>query len=315
MGSVLSFFKKEGPIEKVLEEMDHRIKDIEERSLTYRTRWRNAISLLVLYGVVLECAYLFFFYLWIFRSTESDFLEKALWGIPIFAIFSVCWTLKVIINFYYSRRVTNDELELQTMKKRQKTKLEEFAKATDFYKTRELLNRYTKTLVDPNTPGKETPVKKTPTKPEETPGLRHRNVGTPAPANPPPVEAQPAPPQPEIELPPMRPVPPIYIAVPADRRQDPPDRVAPPPDPNRPWYDKLIDSLVGDNPDHSSALICERCRQHNGIVPKEEMENIQFKCRSCGHFNEKGQEQPSVAQQLPTTEPNEQKEESEEKGN
>ena len=35
---------------------------------------------------------------------------------------------------------------------------------------------------------------------------------------------------------------------------------APPPDPNQPWYDKLIDYLVGDNPEQSVMLVCVNCR-------------------------------------------------------
>ena len=45
-------------------------------------------------------------------------------------------------------------------------------------------------------------------------------------------------------------------------------------DPNRPWYDKLVDYLVGDTPEELKSLICENCGRNNGFVPRDEMATI-----------------------------------------
>jgi len=258
MGGILSYFRRDAPIEKVLEEMDGKIRIIEERHLTYRTNWRNWISALLLYSFIFELSYLLFFYLYVYRDESA-----------------------IIV------RVSGDELELAALKAQQKSKLEEFARLTDFYKTRDILNRYAKTLNPPQSPSttdnkpKKVPITpKTPT-PDPT-GLRHRHPSTPLPTTP-------TIPQPiEKPIPPPAPGNPVYMPLPIDHRNWQRTVPKPPVDPNRPWYDKLVDYLVGDDLEQSAPLLCEKCGQNNGLIPKDEMQTIQFKCKFCQHFNEKG---------------------------
>ncbi|KAJ1989976.1 hypothetical protein GGI25_003264 [Coemansia spiralis] len=56
---------------------------------------------------------------------------------------------------------------------------------------------------------------------------------------------------------------------------------------SRPWLDKLVDQLVGDvgSEEDKYALICRHCYAHNGLVLEEEIEDIQYTCPKCGHFN------------------------------
>lgn len=56
---------------------------------------------------------------------------------------------------------------------------------------------------------------------------------------------------------------------------------------SKPWLDKLVDQLVGDsgNANDKYALICRHCYAHNGLVPEEEIHDIQYTCPRCGKFN------------------------------
>lgn len=44
---------------------------------------------------------------------------------------------------------------------------------------------------------------------------------------------------------------------------------------SQPWYDKMVDALVGDvGPETKYALICRHCNAHNGLVLPQEIETI-----------------------------------------
>ncbi|GAA99329.1 uncharacterized protein L969DRAFT_86565 [Mixia osmundae IAM 14324] len=61
-----------------------------------------------------------------------------------------------------------------------------------------------------------------------------------------------------------------------------------PPTPTRGWVDKIADALLGENeqlPTSKYALICQKCFSHNGLALKEELDEIQYTCPRCGHFN------------------------------
>lgn len=46
-------------------------------------------------------------------------------------------------------------------------------------------------------------------------------------------------------------------------------------------FDKLIDAVVGDGPDHRFALICRRCAAHNGMALAEEFEFLCEQVHIC----------------------------------
>ncbi|KAI8138757.1 hypothetical protein BJV82DRAFT_629600 [Fennellomyces sp. T-0311] len=63
-----------------------------------------------------------------------------------------------------------------------------------------------------------------------------------------------------------------------------PPIIAPPRQPQ--WYDRVVDAIVGDaGPDTKFALICNFCFTHNGLVMPEEVDTIQYRCRSCQKLN------------------------------
>jgi len=297
MGSILSFFKKEKTIEKVLEQIDQQIHDAEIRQMGYKTSWRTITSYLMAWSFLFELLYFVWWYFW-FQQQRHDALETSKYFSPLLLIPIVAWVVSRILNFYYSRRISQDVLWLRELKAKQKSKLEEFAKATDFYKTQAIINRYQKTLETVDTDKTEKPTRDT-KQTDPSIGLHHRPPPSKQMVSPPPqfrpqipevINSQPLPTTPHT-------VPTYTMPVPADRRfivsQNPrlpnaPTTVAQVPPGERAWYDKLVDFVIGEGPEHNMAMICEKCLAHNGLAPKEEMEQIQFRCRNCNHFNQKG---------------------------
>lgn len=47
------------------------------------------------------------------------------------------------------------------------------------------------------------------------------------------------------------------------------------------WFDRVMDSLIGDDRMSKYALICPRCHSHNGLVRPEDYETIQYTCPNC----------------------------------
>ncbi|GAM26912.1 hypothetical protein SAMD00019534_100870 [Acytostelium subglobosum LB1] len=56
----------------------------------------------------------------------------------------------------------------------------------------------------------------------------------------------------------------------------------------RSFFDKIVDYLINDGPRYGSPIICAKCHSHNGYVPSSELASIQFRCRYCQSFNQRG---------------------------
>jgi len=312
MGTIFSFFRKKEEVsfEKVLQEIDTKIKEIEEKQQGYRTRWRARISSLLFWGVILELFYGLYFY---FGTNSNSTMETILWISPLLFIPICGWIMKIVINLYYNRKISNEAIELEDLKGKQKSKLDELARATDFYKTQALLTRYSKTLTSPTADTKNNNAQQ-----PHNSGLKlRRPPQTTQPMQPSPkpqsLYNSPVPPKsvnvaqtlvnnapvPDANVNPPKALGPIYMPVPRDRIEISAPSPSPTfvPDPNRAWYDKLIDYVIGEGPEQSTALICQQCKSHNGFVPKDELDFMEFKCRTCEHLNKKKRENPLSLQQ------------------
>ncbi|CAF0948860.1 unnamed protein product [Brachionus calyciflorus] len=56
--------------------------------------------------------------------------------------------------------------------------------------------------------------------------------------------------------------------------------------PNRTFFDKILDFIIGEGPNNRYALICKNCHFHNGMALKEEFEYVAFRCAYCLFYNE-----------------------------
>ncbi|KAH6908195.1 hypothetical protein BKA70DRAFT_1280941 [Coprinopsis sp. MPI-PUGE-AT-0042] len=197
-------------------------------------------------------------------GTKNAQVEKFVKGVPV--------AVGPIVALFI-RRIK----QLQRLMKERRDKVEEIKKKTNYYTTRDLLQKYDET--SSGNPG-------------ETP-LRKRNGG-PVPPNTPFTPRQPQPQQqqgpraplaidPRLRTPASKPpVDPRLTAI------TPSYQVVPP---RKQWYDKVADAILGDDdssfqsPSSRYALICEKCFMHNGLVKESMWEEAQYVCPKCGHFN------------------------------
>lgn len=149
------------------------------------------------------------------------------------------------------------EKTLVTLRKQQREKIEEIKKKTNYYTTRNLLDRYDESVSRPVTPQRRQV-------PPQTPVQRQPNQKQVPP------KPQNAPAPPTSQLP---------FARTFSHRRSSVRRVnkslampvTPQPPPRKQWYDKLADAILGDDdptgsPSSRYALICQRCFAHNGLV-------------------------------------------------
>ena len=167
--------------------------------------------------------------------------------------------------------------------------MEDIKKKTNYYSTQELLNKYDTSPV--NSPLRQRVVS-TPVQPT-TPQRLQPPPGTPR---------APAPPALQPQLPGTS-----FLAI--HQCHQPVFSIIASPSPFTPrkqWYDKVADVLLGDEDVNTTnsryALICEKCRAHNGLVKASLWDDtgpylvhfhlqlhrpidLEYICPKCNHFN------------------------------
>ncbi|KNZ72597.1 Lunapark like protein [Termitomyces sp. J132] len=236
--------------------------DIQERQVQLseiRLRERRATLLVTLYTLAAWGAYISLWYLGALphlSRQRSNGVEKAAKGAPV--IIGPIFTLSLkrrIVQIWYKRKGDAEEKTLQHLMKQQRSKVEEIKKKTNYYTTRDLLQRF-----------------------DDTPGLRQRVV---------PALTQPKTPQRLFQASNGSSITPT----PNSSQPQPPTPLPPTNSPRKQWYDKLADALLGDDdhtPNQSAsryALICEKCFAHNGLVKESMWADTQYICPKCNHFN------------------------------
>ena len=209
------------------------------------------------------------------------------------------------------------EKTLKEVLRKQRDTVEEIKKKTNYYNTRNLLEKYDE---------------QSPLSPAATP-LRRRNV--PPPSMPQtPLVSQPTPlPQQHLQTPngqgrgPVLQLSRAYYCPPVTRCADTSHLATPQPiqAARKHWYDKLADAILGDDDDQSTtvaasryALICQKCFAHNGLVKENVWEDTrqslcmvaicrlltviwtEYVCPKCGFFNPSARSKKRAAQRTPS---------------
>jgi predicted RNA-binding Zn-ribbon protein involved in translation (DUF1610 family) len=167
-----------------------------------------------------------------------------------------------MMQIWYSWKGGREEKTLMEVLKKQRAKVEEIKKKTNYYSTRNLIEKYD----EPS-----------PLSPGATP-LRRRNVSPPSPQTP------------------LAPQPPPQLKTPNGQTKGPMLQLSPTPQPiqatRKHWYDKFADAILGEDDEQSAsvaasryALICQKCFSHNGLVKESQWEDTQYVCPKCGFFN------------------------------
>ncbi|KAK0443975.1 uncharacterized protein EV420DRAFT_1575786 [Desarmillaria tabescens] len=261
MSFLFSLFRKtkEDDYETVLASLALDIQKRQTKLADIRLRERRSTLLVTLYTFVAWVVYVALWYTGALPSLAGYYrnlrVEKAVKGLPVVIGPIIILFIRRIVQIWYTRKGDAEEKTLQKLMKEQRTKVEEIKKKTNYYSTRELLQRYDESSPAPSP-------------------LRQRIVAQPQGS-------------------PSTPTRPINGNAGGSALNTPQNQAAtlasppqPPPGPSRKqWYDKLADAVLGDDDQARFALICEQCFAHNGLVKESVWEDTQYVCPKCNHFN------------------------------
>ncbi|KAJ1651525.1 hypothetical protein IWQ61_007931 [Dispira simplex] len=301
MGALLSVFRGSGDTDyqQVLADLDEKIRRSQSQLAEIKVGEKKWSTVFLVYSLFAYAIYSLVFYLYL--NHQDDPLRSWLYkAIPVGLGPLFIYYTRKCIQLWYCRRQAWAETRIAALKEKQRAKVEELKKKTAYYTTKTLLERYDA----PKAPvraaaGVSTAQVKRPPMPSPAAQFRQRMPGSgPLPSA-------------TVGRPPIPP-PGVQIPVPLDNK----DRVVPPgtnpavnrpashsavptkptvakpmgPGPmslsHRPWYDKLVDKIVGEEgPENRYALICRNCFAHNGLVLPQELQTTQYLCPKCGFFN------------------------------
>lgn len=268
------FQKNEEDDESVLSALAQDIQKRQTKLDEIRLRERRTTLSASLYMVSLWFLYAAAWYSGIMGQTFRNKTEKAIRALPVVIGPIIVLFIRRIVQLWFNRKGNAEEKTLRELRKKQHNKVEEIKKKTNYYSTRDLLQKYEQG--SPSNSPLRTPQRAGPMPNGNRPGpssAQQTPLSRPSPSQPPP----------NITL-----SPPVAIQ------------------PRKQWYDKLADAVLGDDGGDSDvaryALICEKCFAHNGLVKESVWEETQYVCPKCQHFNpsKRAKKQTSLSPTSPT---------------
>ncbi|WOO78481.1 Endoplasmic reticulum junction formation protein lunapark [Vanrija pseudolonga] len=320
--SILSWFSWSKPtdFETVLSELASQIAEAKLSLSEIRLRERRYILLVTSYSVTLWAVWTGLWFVgmlpwwllgWRPGSTKADVAGLA--GVVAGPI--LIWALNRIVSYVFGRQRTREENHLRSLLKKQRAQIDEIKKITNYDSTRKLIEQYDTGVIPatpqrPGQPGPQTPQRPSP----QTPTRPGGELGSPLPDGTPGAPqggddqdgpgAPGAPGTPRAPghlvgaggtpgLAPSTPVP-VPHGISAEQaafiRMQMQNIQPVLPTPEKKWYDRLADSILGDDPTQAPqnkyALVCAECFTHNGLIgSKYEWERMQWICPRCKHLN------------------------------
>ncbi|XP_011301002.1 protein lunapark-B isoform X1 [Fopius arisanus] len=309
MGILISRFRKKKTTIEVLEDLDSKIKEIQQYGQTTEQRHKKIVGTLIIYSVILYVVTAILFYFYFFPAALYDqlFYIIPLLIFPLLIVFT-----KKLVTWYYKRKISRNQEKLSTMQEQKKKILEDVTETETYKKAKEILLKFApdQLRMTPLTPQPASKVivspASTPRRPstpqavvQPLPGggeLRRRaltlsspqensSVGRSfsgsipigvAPVGTPPVSSLPSRPHNSAIMGPRSPLPRPILPQ------------------QRSYLDRLVEYLVGDGPSNRYALICHQCDSHNGMALKEEFEYFGFRCCYCNYWNPARKQKPSA---------------------
>ncbi|KAF8733952.1 hypothetical protein AX14_003522 [Amanita brunnescens Koide BX004] len=267
--------KEEGDYETILAKLADDVHNRQTRLSGIRLRERRSTLLVTLYTLAGWGAYISLWYTGLlprfYGTRRQSEVEKAIKAIPVILGPIIILFIRRIVQIWYQRKGDAEEKTLQELLKKQRSVVEDIKKKTNYYSTQELLSKYDTSPVNSPLRQRVVPMPIQPT----TPQRRQATPITPRAPAPPTLQPHlPAPPSPFM--------------------------------PRKQWYDKVADVLLGDEDSNVTnsryALICEKCRAHNGLVKESLWDdtgqyfvtfqqqfhqsiNVEYICPKCNHFN------------------------------
>ncbi|XP_078661123.1 endoplasmic reticulum junction formation protein lunapark-B-like isoform X2 [Branchiostoma floridae x Branchiostoma belcheri] len=174
MGAVLTRFKKKQTTVEVLEGLDKEIQSLEQFKRHNEELQRRYVGGLLIYSIVLYIAAAVMFY---FLFFPEGWQERVIRSLPLLMFPLLIWTVKKLLHWYFVRRITKKESQLEDLREKKKNILEDVMEHETYKAAKEILERFG--------PSKEEPT------PEQTPpGSPRRQPGPPIPTPGPPPPGQ-----------------------------------------------------------------------------------------------------------------------------
>ncbi|CAG8517152.1 197_t:CDS:1 [Paraglomus brasilianum] len=276
MGPLLSLLrlkeKDDDNYEKILSELDEQISTSEVRLCDIKLRQKRSTIFWLAFSTVLYIAYVSGWYFFGWKSKYDETWQ--LWLLKLFPVFAfpcIIWMVKKFMSMWYRRKEANERSQLKHLVARKKLKIEELKKKTGYYATQNLIERFdvnnsqkslAKSVNFPALPNEWSQNDAHFTDNSQVPatGLRLRLPTSTSET------------KDESSL-----TPPGYYNTTIPPSNTPLKRT---------WYDRVIDLLAGEEgPYKKYALICSNCHAHNGLVSQQDLNDVQYFCPKCNHFN------------------------------
>ncbi|PPR04846.1 hypothetical protein CVT24_007234 [Panaeolus cyanescens] len=271
MSFLRSLFAKKGEedYETVLSNLANEVEKRQIHLSEIRLRERRSTLVVTLYTLAAWIAYVSAWYMEFLPSLQgmqyvsSRGVERAIHTFPVIVGPILVLFIRRVVQIWYKRKGDAEEKALKELMKRRRDKVEEIKKKTNYYTTRDLLQKYDEPTQVGTPLRQRFPPGQIPATPQQrplAPGTARPNQ-TPGPSAG--LQAH------------LNPTTPSFPVAP----------------PRKQWYDKLADAILGDDdpgfasPASRYALICEKCFAHNGLVREDMWEQSQYVCPKCGHFN------------------------------
>ncbi|CAH0716926.1 unnamed protein product, partial [Brenthis ino] len=281
MGLILSRFRRKKTTIEILENLETKIKCIEEDGQYKEQAHKRVIGYVMAYSVGLYVLFaVLYYYMYVGRS--QYWLHSLLYASPLLFIPVLVILLRYSISWYYNWTLNKNRVKLIKMKQEKKKILEDVMNTETYKVAKEILDKYGgqeeqskamkpfSPLTAPGTP-KPLPVVGTPV--QYRPRLA---TSTPTSNN-------------NLNIVPFNtPTSAVYRGPRLRSDQLPRPLV----DRNRSALDKVVDFLLKDGPDHRMALICSVCQSHNGMAMAEEFEYVSYVCAYCGRLNAARKKRP-----------------------
>jgi hypothetical protein len=312
MGALVTRFRRQKTTIERLEELEKDIKEHEKYKHKNDINEKKYIGALLLYSILLYIIGAFIYYLYLIPKSLLDRFKTLT---PFFITPLIIFGLRTFLKWFFIKRNTYYEQKLIDLQEEKKTILEEVKEKETYKKAREILERFSNGVVDITPPI-------TPSQQNSTPLLNQTHIGhinngnklvkrnikeqmllqnktftSPLSSSNENLNRQ------QLNKTSL----PVDSSVNIHRITSPPlnQHAAPPSSlgmdsqslnrtllprpviaPNRTFFDKLLDFVIGEGPNNRYALICKSCHFHNGMALKEEFEYICFRCAYCLFYNE-----------------------------
>ncbi|XP_011503630.1 PREDICTED: protein lunapark isoform X2 [Ceratosolen solmsi marchali] len=293
MGILFSRFHKKIATIEVLNNLDKRIKDIEQYGQNTEQRHKKIVGTLIICSVILYIITAMILYFYFFPAKMCDQLLY----ITLFLLFPILILFaKNIVSWYYTRKISRNQEKLITMLQEKKKILDEVTETETYKKAKEILMKFApdqlkitpmlcpQSVIISDSPKLSTTQMIVPSLQTEVELRRRALTSSNFPQN---LSINRIT-QPEIvRITPSQTPSTVY-------QKSESSLPRPILSQQRSYIDRLIEYVIGDGPNNRYALICRQCDSHNGMALKEEFEYFAFRCCYCNFWNPARKQKPSA---------------------